>query len=94
MKQRVLIGYLTVCASAFILSACGAGDEEWGVDNGSFLPTCSSDPTDASVSITVPDNTKIVALVDGTTMRVWHYDNGDKQVCVITGEAAISGEVQ
>jgi hypothetical protein len=75
--------------AAWLLNACGSGDT-WGIDQGS-IPMCSSDVNDASVAIKVPNGSQINAVKSGTTLRVWHYSNSDKLVCVITGSAVVGG---
>lgn len=80
-----------IAAAALILSACGGGSSEWGIDHGNALPKCSANPNDSSASILVPNGSTIKKVAPNTTIRVWHYANGEKQVCTITGEAVISG---
>ena len=81
-----------IAAAALLLSACGGtGSSEWGVDNSNALPTCNNeDSNDASASIKIPDGTVIKKTVDNTAIRVWHYANGDKYVCTISGNAVIT----
>jgi ABC-type glycerol-3-phosphate transport system substrate-binding protein len=79
-----------VIAAALMLSACGGGGEEWGIDQ-STIPHCNSDLNDSSAAILVPPGTTVKSIEPGTTIRVWHYSNSDEMVCVITGSAVISG---
>jgi len=57
-----------------------------------MIPQCSDDSRDASVAIKVEANTTIQPSQAHTTLRVWHYQNRDKLVCVITGLAYIAND--
>ncbi len=82
---------IAISTVTLILSACGGGSStEWGIDYGNVLPQCSTDPTDPSASILVANGTRVQKAAENTTIRIWHYANGDKQVCTITGKAMLA----
>ncbi len=91
MRNRNRIFHVTtVSIAALFLSACGSSDTNWGIDrNNNSIPKCSSNIDDTSAAIKVLGGTKVKSLSDDTSMRVWHYSNSDKLVCVITGQAII-----
>ena len=87
MMQRYVKTTGFFVAAALVLGACGG--TEWGIDHGS-VPMCNDDPHDSSAAILVQPGTKIEATEPGTTIRVWHYSNSDKMVCVLTGSVTTS----
>lgn len=87
-KAPKVVALLTV---ALFLSACGGSDSgktNWGIDHGT-VPKCSADERDASVALQVPAGTVINALTEDAKVRVWHYSNSDKLVCVISGSVSV-----
>ena len=90
--MKRMINSIAMTVIALFMTACGGGSSTtWGIDNSDFLPTCAVDVNDTSSAIFVPGGTAVKSLTTGTTLRVWHYSNGDKLVCVITGSAIITG---
>ena len=71
-----------------VMSACS--EQKWGIDQSS-IPTCSSDRNDSSAAILLPPETTIKAVEPNTKVRIWHYSNSDKMVCLVSGLAVISG---
>ena len=90
MKKTVII--LSSIALVLGLTGCGSGSTEWGIDQSS-IPQCNQDINDSSVAISVPAGTPVVAVAPNTQLRIWHYSNGDKLMCVVSGEAVMSGGV-
>ncbi len=94
-NSLVVIGSLAV---VLLLSNCGGDSNNWGIDHSdlpqynSDLPQCNEDIQDTSSAVKVVAGSIVTPLTDDTTLRVWHYENNDKLVCVITGEASISKE--
>ncbi len=84
-----IIKIAAVSTVILFLGACGGGStNEWGIDSQS-LPKCAMDMNDSSSAIIVSEGTEVTATTEGTTIRVWHYENASKLVCVITGSALL-----
>jgi hypothetical protein len=79
----------TLTITAVLFSGCGGDDKEkWGIDQSS-IPKCSGGINDSSAAILVPSGAEVKSVKPDTTVRVWHYSNSDKLVCVIAGEAIL-----
>jgi len=79
---------------------CGPSDDtNWGVDHeknevlqqklSKKVPTCNGDKRTTTNSVKVYAKQEIEQTTDKTVLRIWHYQNGDKRVCTVTGEAVI-----
>ena len=77
---------LMLVGSMFVLASCSGDGTEVGATT-SELPLCSADVRDTSAAKKVAASTSIESLTEETVVRVWHYDNGDKLACVVTGSA-------
>jgi len=89
MRKVTIVKWIGLTATALLLSACGGG-EKWGIDNSTPLPKCSDDLRDNSAALKVPQSVSVIALEEGTSIRVWHYSNDEKLLCTLTGKAVIS----
>ena len=78
----------------FILNSCGESGDKWGIDHqaSTNIPLCDGDKDTTTNAIRVYKNQEIQKLNEHTTIRLWHYQNGDKLVCVVAGEAVIKYE--
>jgi hypothetical protein len=84
MKRLKILTFLTLAVIFF--TACS--DKNWGID-GASIPKCSSNDADSSSAKLIPKGSRIIPTQDGTTLRIWHFSNGDKMVCTLTGNAVI-----
>ena len=80
-----------------ILNSCGGGGGSgggttWGIDHksGKAIPVCNGDQTTTTNAILVQAGQEIEHLRPNTVLRIWHYQNGDKKVCIVQGEAIIN----
>ena len=82
-----------------ILNSCGGGGgglgggiSTWGIDqkSGKPIPVCNGDQTTTANAILVQAGQEIEKLMSNTVLRIWHYQNGDKKVCTVQGEAIIN----
>jgi hypothetical protein len=95
--MKIIIKMILSIATALFLSACG-GDENWGVDHqGGGIPIakCVNNSQDATQAqaISVPSGSIIKKNGLNTVLRVWHFQNAKKAVCVVSGEAfLVAGE--
>lgn len=78
--------------AVILLNSC-KGNTNWGIDHGG-LPQCSADSRDSSSAMKIETGSVLKPLTSDTTLRVWHYENGDKLVCVMTGEASMILEAE
>ena len=94
---RLIIFIFTVLT--FI--ACGPSDDtKWGIDHeviqqqkfSKKVPTCHGDKRTTTNAVRIYAKQEIVQKNDKTVIRIWHYQNGDKLVCTVTGEAIIQYE--
>lgn len=53
------------------------------------IPMCNENNTSAIVF--TPEET-IEKKENNTTARVWHYQNGDKVICILTGSATVTSK--
>ena len=82
-RSKILI--LSTLAVIFF-TACS--DKNWGID-GHSIPKCSGNDRDSSSAKLIPKGGRIIPTQDGTKVRIWHFSNGDKMVCTLTGDAVI-----
>jgi len=81
----------------FMFVSCGSGgDQKWGIDydqnQSQKLPVCNGNQKTTTNAKKIKNGTKISKTIDKTVLRIWHYPNGDKFVCVVQGEAVIVDE--
>ena len=88
--MRAIVKVVMIAAVGLFFTACSGGKNNWGIDNG-MIPQCSGEKRDSFSALLVPDGSKIRAIKPGTNLRVWHYSNGDKKVCVLSGKAIVEG---
>ncbi len=80
-----------------MFSSCGSS-QKWGIDqdqnqtNSQKLPVCNGDQKSTTNAKKIKNGTKIAKRMNNTVLRIWHYPNGDKFVCVVQGEAEIIDE--
>ena len=84
--KQTHIKTLLLLTITLIFNAC---NEELGIDNDLAIPQCSSDIKDKSASLKILRKSVVKPLVEGTKVRVWHYDSSSKFVCTISGKAVI-----
>ena len=88
-KQKIFI-LSTVLALTF--SACSSKSN---IDEN--IPACG-DGTDRGLSIAVDVSGKTINKVENGSVepeiRLWHFPNGDKLACMVSGEATITEQVQ
>ena len=98
MKNRLfLVSVLTFLMVTF--NSCGSSeDTNWGIDHEKpnqettssiSIPSCNGDKTTTTNAIKVYEKQEIKQLSSNTKIRIWHYQNGDKLVCTISGKAVI-----
>ncbi len=79
----------------FFLNACS---EDWGIDHQSIkiVPTCVGDSSDAvqAQALTVNSGAVISEINGEAKLRIWHFQNTTKAVCVLSGEAIIESITQ
>jgi len=85
---------------AFALLGCGSGETKWGIDHtggvevthgplntATGLYRCTLE--DASL---VKPGAQVKPLIEGTQLRVWHFQNSEEYVCTLKGQALIIAE--
>ena len=88
---------LTLVLLAILLNSCGGGGSDgdggttWGIDqkSGKPIPVCNGNQDNTTNAILVKAGQEIDKLMSNTILRIWHYQNGDKKVCIVQGEAII-----
>ncbi len=87
-KIKWLIAFLF----ALMLSSCGGGSTTWGIDQdaGKSIPVCNGDIDSTTNAITVKAGQKVKKVINPTIVRIWHYQNGEKKICVVQGKAVIN----
>jgi hypothetical protein len=96
----ILSRILSISLSTIIVlsfNSCGSTeDTNWGIDHeietSKQLPVCNGDKNSTTNAMKVYENQEIENLSDDTYIRIWHYQNGDKLVCTVTGKAVIKDE--
>ena len=87
MKNSILVFSLII----FLFTACGE-DEKWGIDDEPI-----KEPIITSIPVCDNGKNKIMVYKDQiiekrqteTVVRIWHYQNGDKMICVVQGDAVV-----
>lgn len=87
---------LLLIFTIILLNSCGGGGAgggtTWGIDqnSGKPIPVCNGDQDTTTNAIFVQPNQEIQHLMSNTVLRIWHYQNGDKKVCIVQGKAIIN----
>ena len=98
MKRRykTIVKTFMATSLALGLSACGGGGgDKFGIDGTTptvnYVPKCVGGSSDAveNEAITVASGTKIIKNSTDASLRIWHFKNSTKAVCLISGEAII-----
>ncbi len=75
-----------------ILNACG-GKSSSNNSNAQVnlreIPICSKEKNDESKALKISKTSRITPLTKDTKVRVFHYSNNEKYVCVIKGRAIL-----
>ena len=91
MKRGIIKSILSLFLILF-LSACGGG-ENWGIDHerNILISKCIKKSRNASeANATIALKGSIVSkLSDDAILRVWHFQNGKRAICMISGEAIL-----
>lgn len=85
------IKIILIVSTAFFLSACGNGNgnNKWLDNTDSVaIPSCGADSSENSIILNIED--KVIPLTEDTSVRIWYYENSDKVVCVVEGEAVVN----
>jgi hypothetical protein len=85
---KQMMKWTLLVAAMYLLSGCG-GKGGGSAVSANFVPQCAGDAQDSSSAVSVPAGTVVKATEPDTQIRVWHYSNSDKKVCVIQGKAVI-----
>ena len=88
------IKWLFILSLITILNSCGGGGSKtWGIDHnsGKPIPVCDGDRNSTTNAISVNADQTVKKLIDPTVVRIWHYQNGEKKICVVQGKAIIDG---
>ena len=81
--------------SIFIIigfSACGGSDSNFeGSEGTSIDVVCVDSPSSSDIDtyIALSSGDSIVKSTDGTTVSIYHDENGNKKVCLVSGSAYI-----
>ena len=94
VKQLRLLSIVSL--AAFTLVGCGSGGTNWGIDHGSEVEI-SHGPVqaDGNFRCTLEDAALVKPggivkpLVEGTQIRVWHFQNSEEYVCTLKGQATV-----
>ena len=85
-----------IAFATFALVGCGSGETNWGIDHGREVEI-SHGPAqaDGNFRCTLEDATLVKQggvvkpLVEGTQIRVWHFQNSEEYVCTLKGQATV-----
>ena len=94
IRVKVLfLGFVIVMLTSCGGGGAGGGVQSWGIDqnSGVLLPVCNGDQNSTTNAMRVKANQKIKKIIDPTVLRIWHYQSGEKKVCVVQGKAVIVG---
>jgi len=95
MKKTIITGL------AFItIIGCG-NNSHWGIDgnvtqdvqslNIIDIPICNMETLDAveAGAIELSPNSRVKKIEEKTKLRMWHFENSNKAICVLKGKAII-----
>jgi len=88
MKKLRLLVLLT--SAVMFFTAC-SDKGNWGIDS-QALPECVGGDRDSQSAKLIQKGSKIVPTQEGTSLRIWHYSNGDKKACVLSGSAIVESK--
>lgn len=89
--KKITITIMVLIATTLIFTGCSGKSSNDDINEtvGISVPSCGTGSDKGrSVAISVNDKT-IEKTEDGAEVRLWHYPNGDKLGCMITGEAIV-----
>lgn len=90
MKKITIIMVLIITTLIFTGCSGKGGNGDINGTVGISVPSCGTG-TDKGRSVAISVNDKTIQKTeDGAQLRLWHYPNGDKFGCMITGEANLT----
>jgi hypothetical protein len=92
MKSNFVV-FIILTFSMVVFNSCGVSeDTKWGIDHETTqqIPRCSEDKNSTKNAIPVYEKQEIEQLSSDTVIRIWHYQNGDKLVCTVSGKAIVN----
>ena len=84
--------------AAFMVVGCGSSSDKWGIDNSTEVEV-SHGPLDKDTGLyrcefedatLVQADSVVRPITDDTKIRVWHYQDTQKYVCTLKGQAVLA----
>lgn len=87
--KTIMYKILVTIMVLFCINGCS--DDEWGIDAQPLvpIPSCENNSSDAveAKALLVPSGTVVSQINGATKIRVWHFQNSQKAICILKGEA-------
>ena len=95
MKEIIITGLALIT-----ITGCG-NDSHWGIDGNvtqdvkslsvTDIPKCNIEALDAveAGAIELAPNSIIKRIEANTELRIWHFENSNKAICILKGQAII-----
>jgi len=95
MKKTIITGLALIT-----ITGCG-NNSHWGIDGNvtqdvkslsiTDIPRCNIEALDAveAGAIELSSNSSIKKTEENTELRIWHFENSNKAVCILKGQAII-----
>ena len=109
MKKLNFLNKIIMASIVIIfISACGE-ESHWGIDDQNTssikavdsqvlinIPFCEKDSMDAvEAGVIILDSVShIKRIEENSSVRIWHFQNGLKAVCTLTGQAVIQNNIE